>query len=70
MVRPGLQHKEVKCYFIIWERKILRQIFGYVKYGNIWRIRTNVEIEHFYNEKDKCAESKKNAMTRPLNWKD
>lgn len=52
--------------FINWDMKILRQIFGQVKDGNIWRIRNNLEMEQFYIEKDKCAQNKKNAIAGSL----
>lgn len=36
----------------VWERKVLRKIFGPVKEGDLWRIRTNEEIRLLYNEPD------------------
>ena len=34
----------------VWERKILGKIYGPLKKGNKWRIRTNDEIGNLYQE--------------------
>jgi hypothetical protein len=36
----------------VFERKILRRIYGAVMDGERWRIRTNQELYHLYGEKD------------------
>jgi hypothetical protein len=40
---------------IIWERIILRRIFGPKKEDGIWKIRTNKELIELYNNPDIVA---------------
>lgn len=48
----------------IWERKVLRKVFGPVNDNGEWRIRSNLEIRALYNRPDLVAEVKK----RRLRW--
>lgn len=42
--------KNMEILLEIWERKILRRIFGGVKENGIWRRRTNAEVYELYGE--------------------
>lgn len=48
----------------VWERKILRRIYGPKKEGEQWRIRTNKEIEELYNSQAIVTDIK----IKRLNW--
>ena len=43
----------------IWERKVLRKIFGPICVAGYWRSRTNEEVRQFYGELDIVTEIKK-----------
>jgi hypothetical protein len=45
-----------------WERKILRGIYGAVREGEEWRIRTNGEIQQLYQKPDIVVEIKRARM--------
>jgi hypothetical protein len=45
-----------------WERKILRGIYGAVRDGEEWRIRTNGEIQQLYQKPDIVVEIKRARM--------
>lgn len=42
----------------VWERKVLRRIYGPVRMGERWRIRSNQELQDLYGEKDIVAHIK------------
>ena len=42
----------------VFERKILRRIYGPVWYGEMWRIRKNHELRDLYGEADIVAAAK------------
>lgn len=46
----------------VWERKILRKIFGAVKENEEWRIRTNAELKILYGESDLVTEIKRSRL--------
>jgi hypothetical protein len=46
----------------IWERKILRKIFGPVKENGLWRIRTNQELMDLCREPDIISEIRKEKL--------
>jgi len=48
----------------IWERKVLRVIFGAICVAGYWRGRTNVEVRQLYGELDIVTEIK----TGRLRW--
>ena len=48
----------------VWERKVLRKIYGPVCRGGEWRIRTNHEIQEMYGRADIVTEIK----MRRLSW--
>lgn len=51
--RPGLQLKASEKLLITTEKKKdFKTIFELIKEGNVRRIKSNLEIEHLYNEKD------------------
>jgi hypothetical protein len=41
---------------VIWERRIIRRIFGPKKEDGIWKIRTNKELTELYHNPDIVAE--------------
>jgi hypothetical protein len=43
----------------IWERKVLRKIFGLICVAGYWRCRTNEEERQLYGEMDTVTEIKK-----------
>ena len=43
----------------IWERKVLRKIFGPICVAGYWRSRTNEEVRQLYGELDIVTEIKK-----------
>ena len=43
----------------IWERKVLRKIFGPICVAGYWRSRTNEEVRQLYGELDMVTEIKK-----------
>jgi hypothetical protein len=43
----------------IWERKVLRKIFGPICVARNWRRRTNEEVKQLYGELDIVIEIKK-----------
>ena len=43
---------------LIWERKILRKIFGPINDNGAWRIRTNKELQNMYKAPDIIADIK------------
>jgi hypothetical protein len=45
----ALKEKEIRM-LNVWERKILRKIFGAKKEGNEWRIRNNQELRNMYGQ--------------------
>jgi hypothetical protein len=49
---------------IMWERKILRRIFGPKKEDGIWKIRTNKELAELYNNPDIVAK----IRSRRIAW--
>ena len=46
----------------IWERKVLRKIFGPICVAGHWRSRTNEEVRQFYGELDIVTEIKKKKI--------
>jgi hypothetical protein len=46
----------------VWERKVLRKIFGAVSENGTWRPRTNKEIADLYQEPDIATEIKRHRM--------
>jgi hypothetical protein len=46
----------------IWDRKILRRIYGLEVEQGMWRIRTNEELRVLYNYLDIVANIKKNGL--------
>jgi hypothetical protein len=54
--------KEDEEFLRRWERKILRQIFGAVRDGENWRIRTNEELRSLYKKPDIVNEIKSNRL--------
>ena len=50
----------------IWERKILRKIYGPVKDNGTWRIRTNQKIYDLY--KDKNIVTGTDIKVRRIEW--
>jgi len=43
----------------IWERRVLRKIFGPICVAGYWRSRTNEEVRQLYGELDIVTEAKK-----------
>jgi hypothetical protein len=43
---------------IVWERKILREIYGPKCEQRVWRIRSNVELQNAYKSPDIVTEIK------------
>jgi len=41
---------------LIWERKVVRKIFGPICVAGYWRSRTNEEVKHLYGELDIVTE--------------
>lgn len=60
LIRPVLTYgsetwpltKELERQLLVFERKVLRRIFGPVREGDTWRIRHNEELRLLYNEVD------------------
>jgi hypothetical protein len=48
----------------IWEKKILRKIFGPVKDSGIWNIRANQVLRDLYREPDIISETRKERLQR------
>ena len=46
----------------IWERKVLRKIFGPICVAGYWRSRTNEEVRQLYGEWDIVTEIKKGRL--------
>jgi len=46
----------------IWERKVLRKIFGPICVAGYWRSRTNEEVGQLYGELDIVTEIKKGRL--------
>jgi hypothetical protein len=46
----------------VWERKVLRKIFGAVGEQGEWRIRTNDQVYKLYEELELVAEVKKRRL--------
>ena len=46
----------------IWERKVLRKIFGPICAAGYWRSRTNEEVRQLYGELDIVTEMKKGRL--------
>ena len=46
----------------IWERKVLRKIFGAICVAGYWMSRTNEEVRQLYGELDIVTEVKKGRM--------
>jgi len=46
----------------IWERKVLRKIFGPICVAGYWRSRTNEEVRQLYGELDIVMEIKKRKI--------
>jgi hypothetical protein len=46
----------------IWERKVLRKIFGPIYVGGYWRSKTNEEVRQLYGELDIVTEIKKGRL--------
>jgi len=46
----------------IWERKVLRKIFGSICVAGYWRSRTNEEVRQLYGELDIVTEIKKRKI--------
>jgi len=46
----------------IWERKVLRKIFGPICVAGYWRCRTNEEVRQLYGELDIVTEIKKGRL--------
>ena len=46
----------------IWERKVLRKIFGPICVAGYWRSRTNEEVRQLYEELDIVTEIKKRKI--------
>mgnify|MGYP000353709793 CR=1 FL=1 len=53
-----------KLKFKIWERKILRKIYGPKQEQGIWKIRTNREVKELYRDMDMVEDIKR----RILEW--
>jgi len=43
----------------IWERKVLRKIFGPICVAGYWRSRTNEEVRQLYGELDIVTDKKR-----------
>jgi hypothetical protein len=48
----------------VWERQILRKIFGAKKEGNEWKIRNNQELRNMYGRPDIIGDIK----SKRLGW--
>jgi hypothetical protein len=48
----------------VWERKILRKVYGPKRDTNVWRIRTNKELQDKY----RCANIVTSIKVRQLEW--
>jgi hypothetical protein len=59
----ALKEKEIRM-LSIWERKILRKIYGAKKEGNQWKIWNNQELRNMYGQPDITAEIK----SKRLEW--
>ena len=67
IIRPVLLYgSEIWCLkandeinFCIWERKVLRKIFGPIYVAGYWRSRTNEEVRQLYGELDIVTEIKR-----------
>ena len=46
----------------IWEREVLRKIFGPIYVAGYWRSRTNEEVRQLYGELDIVTEIKKRKI--------
>jgi len=46
----------------IWERKVLRKIFGLMCVAGYWRSRTNEEVRQLYGDLDIATEIKKGRL--------
>jgi ABC-type cobalamin transport system ATPase subunit len=57
-----LNRSEGKKSLVIWERKMLRKIFGPVKEGGIWRIRSNHELMDLRRQPDFISEIRKGRL--------
>jgi hypothetical protein len=49
-------------YLRIWERKVLRKIFGPICVAGYWRSRTNEEVRQLYGEMYTVTEIKKSNI--------
>lgn len=57
-------NKKEEEMLLVWERKILRKIFGPLCENGVWRIRTNKEVQDLYDNPNILSEMK----SRRLQW--
>jgi hypothetical protein len=58
-----LKEKEIRM-LNVWERKLLRKIFGAKKEGNEWRTRNNQELRNMYGQPEIIGDIK----SKRLGW--
>jgi ribosomal protein S28E/S33 len=51
-LKPEPLQSPMRIFLRIFERKILRKIYGPIQEGDIWRIRNNEELNICVNEED------------------
>jgi hypothetical protein len=56
-----LKEKEIRM-LSIWERKILKKIYGAKEEGKEWKIRNNQELRNMYRQPDIIAEIKSKGL--------
>jgi hypothetical protein len=59
IIRPVMQNVDPHR---VWERKVLRKIFGTVSEQGEWRVSTNDEVYTLYGELELVAEVKKRRL--------